>query len=80
MPAKYSLLRLRFFRDLTSAQRLRVLVDLNALPDDWRDLLTHSIEVQILDSLQRTNRLDDLEVAINKIEAEHKKQEGKEHG
>ena len=80
MPAKYSLLRLRFFRDLTSAQRLRVLVDLNALPDNWRDLLTHSIEVQILDSLQRTNRLDDLEAAINKIEAEHKKQEGNEHG
>ncbi|MBV1776005.1 metallophosphoesterase [Burkholderiaceae bacterium DAT-1] len=80
MPAKFSLLRLRFFRDLSGAQRLRVLVDLNALPDDWRELLTHSIEVQILDSLQRTNRLDDLEVAINKIEAEHIKQEGKEHG
>lgn len=74
VPAKYSLLRLRFFRDLTSVQRLRVLVKLQALPVDWRDTLTHNTEVQILESMQRNGRLEDLESAIDEIEDEYRKQ------
>lgn len=74
MPAKYSLLRLRFFRNLTSVQRLSVLLKLNALPADWRETLTHNIEVHVLDSLQRSQRLNELETAINDVEEESKLQ------
>jgi hypothetical protein len=69
VPAKYSLLRLRFFRDLTAAQRLNVLLKLRALPADWRQTLVHSMEQRILDSLQRTGRLDELEFAMNEVQA-----------
>jgi hypothetical protein len=80
VPAKYSLLRLRFFRDLTSAQRISVLVKLNALPPDWRQTLAHSVEQQILDSLQRKHRLEELESAIEEVEAQarHEKEEPNE--
>ncbi len=68
VPMQYSLLRLRFFRDLTGPQRQSVLVKLKAIPTEFRQTLTHSMEQKILDSLQLGNRLNDLESAINEIE------------
>lgn len=66
-PLKYAQLRLTYFRDLTSSQRVSVLVKLNALPPQWQDELMHSAEQHILDSLQLTNRLDELEAAIQSV-------------
>lgn len=56
-----------FFRDLTATQRISVLVKLNALPPQWQDTLMHSAEQQILDSLHLTNRLAELEAAMNEV-------------
>ena len=66
-PPKYAQLRLTFFRDLTATQRISVLVKLNALPPQWQDTLMHSAEQQILDSLHLTNRLAELEAAMNEV-------------
>lgn len=66
-PLKYSQLRLTFFRDLTATQRVSVLVKLNALPPQWQDALMHSAEQKILESLQLTNRLDELDAAIQDV-------------
>ncbi|MBW8832476.1 MAG: metallophosphoesterase [Burkholderiales bacterium] len=80
VPAKYSLLRLRFFRDLTAAQRVSVLVRLNALPSDWGQALTHSAESHMLENLQKAGRLDQLEAALNEIEAQSGNEENNQDG
>lgn len=64
----YPLLLLRFFRDLAPGQRMAVLVKLGALPDEFPEPLTHTIECLLLDSLNRNGRLDELEAAINELE------------
>jgi hypothetical protein len=77
MPDPFPLLLLRFFRDLTPAQRLEVLIKLKALPDDWRDSLTHSMERRAVDSIAASGRLSDLEAAIGEINTN--KQMTREH-
>jgi hypothetical protein len=64
---KFPLLLLRFFRDLTVAQRLAVLVKLGAIPSDWIDPLSHSAERRVLDGLRNSNRLRELESAIDEV-------------
>ncbi len=68
----YPPLLLRFFRDLTSGQRLAVLVNMGALPSDWPEQLTHTAERRILDSLRRTGRLEELDIMIDKVQANNK--------
>lgn len=68
MPDTFSLLLLRFFRDLSPAQRIAVLVKLNAMPDDWRDPLTHSVERHVVDALAKAGRLAELEAAIDEMQ------------
>jgi hypothetical protein len=70
MADPFPLLLLRFFRDLSPAQRLAVLVKLKALPDEWRDPLTHAIERPVVDALAKAGRLAELEAAINEIQAQ----------
>jgi hypothetical protein len=70
MDDKFPLLLLRFFRDLTPGQRLAVLVKLRALPDDWRDQLTHAVERSVVDGLARAGRLGELEAALNEIQGQ----------
>lgn len=65
MPADFALVLLRFFRDLTPSQRLRVLVRLGELPDDWTEELSHGIERQVVDQLAQTDRLNQLAEAID---------------
>ena len=65
MDDRFRLLLLRFFRDLSEGQRLAVLVKLGALPDDWPEPLTHSIERQIVDALAEQGQLDALQAAID---------------
>lgn len=64
---EFPLLLLRFFRDLTGAQRLAVLVKLGALPKDWIEPLNHSAERRVLDNLRASNRLKELESAIDEV-------------
>lgn len=65
----HALVLLRFFRDLSSAQRITILVNLGALPEDWDDALTHATERQILDRLLQEGRGDEIGREIKKIRA-----------
>jgi hypothetical protein len=49
MSDEFPLLLLRFFRDLTGAQRLAVLIRIGALPEDWTEPLSHSMERTAID-------------------------------
>jgi len=64
IPADYSLVLLRFFRDLSDGQRLAVLVKLGALPIDWSETSSHALERQVLDALVRAGRTEELKQAI----------------
>ncbi len=68
----FALVLLRFFRDLSPGQRVRVLVDLGALPDDWSEELSHAMERQVVDRLERTDRLSQLSHAMERIVAADK--------
>lgn len=78
MANPFPVLLLRFFRDLSPAQRLAVLVQLKALPDEWRDPLTHSIERMVVDRLVRGGRLAEFEAAINNVQRESAPKGGQE--
>lgn len=49
MPAEYPDIVLRFFRDLSTGQRLRLLVEVGAVPNDWKDPLSHGYEKMLID-------------------------------
>jgi hypothetical protein len=66
----FQLVLLRFFRDLTAPQRLKILVDLNALPSDWNENLTLMMERHVVDNLVKAGRLGDLERSISRIQNE----------
>lgn len=70
MPDTFAILLLRFFRDLSPTQRNAVLWKLKVLPESFRTPLTHTIERKIVDSLAKSNRLAELEDAINEIQSE----------
>jgi hypothetical protein len=66
----FQLVLLRFFRDLTAPQRLKILVDLNALPSDWNENLTLMMERHVVDKLVKAGRLRDIERSIERIRNE----------
>jgi hypothetical protein len=66
----FQLVLLRFFRDLTAPQRLKILVDLNALPSDWNENLTLMMERHVVDKLVKAGRLADIERSIERIQNE----------
>lgn len=66
----FQLVLLRFFRDLTAPQRLKILVDLNALPSDWNENLTLMMERHVVDKLVKAGRLGDIERSIERIQNE----------
>lgn len=69
MPDEFPLLLLRYFRDLTQSQRLRVLVRLKLLPDSWAEPLNQAFERKLIDNLATANRLGELDEAITQIQA-----------
>lgn len=66
MTDAFQLVLLKFFRDLTTAQRLKVLVELDALPDDWNEDLTLMMERHLVEDLVKHGRLRDLEDSIKR--------------
>ncbi|HEY5027265.1 MAG TPA: metallophosphoesterase [Candidatus Angelobacter sp.] len=70
--SEFSFLLLRFFRDLTGAQRLAVLVKLGALPEDWFEPLNHSAERRALDLMNSSDRLEELKAAIEEVASMNK--------
>lgn len=77
MNDSFQLVLLRFFRDLTAPQRLKILVDLNALPSDWNENLTLMMERHVVDKLVKAGRLGDIERSIERIQNEESDTLGK---
>lgn len=66
---EFAYVLLRFFRDLTSGQRIRVLVRLGELPDDWTEELSHAMERHVIDHLDEARRLEQLSEAMDWVVA-----------
>ena len=64
---EYHLVLLKFFRDLSSKQRLSILIELGAIPNEWTDSLTHSLERNAFDQLVNNGRLSEIHEKINQI-------------
>lgn len=63
----YRLELLRFFRDLTEGERLRILITLDALPADSDDQMTQTIERRLFDWLIRQGKIDTLRNMIDEF-------------
>lgn len=63
----YRSVLLRFFRDLTEAERLRILVELNALESSSEEQLTQAVQRKLLDWLVREGRVEEVRVRISDL-------------
>lgn len=61
----YRLLLLRFFRDLTEGERLRILTELVTFPLDSQDHLTHATERRLFDWLIGQGKLEKLQQLVD---------------
>lgn len=70
MPPKiegYETARLRFFRDLLEGERVRILVELDALPEKSDERMSQGLERRLFDLLVEDGKLKDVEGMINKL-------------
>lgn len=75
MPPKaegYETARLRFFRDLLEGERLRILVELDALPESSDERMSQGLERRLLDMLVRNGKLGEVEKMIDQLIGERK--------
>ena len=63
----YPLLLLRFFRDISPAQRVGILASLGALPPNWQGTLSETFERKALDGLVKAGRSNELWIELRKI-------------
>jgi len=63
----YELALLRFFRDLLENERLRILVELDAIPANFDERMTQGVERKLFDWLAREGRLLELDRMIDKL-------------
>lgn len=68
----YETARLRFFRDLLEGERLRTLVELDALPADSNERMSQGLERKLFDMLVRNGKLGDVERMIDQLIKERK--------
>jgi GTPase-associated adaptor domain len=68
----YRLVLLHFFRDLTEGERLRILVELDAVPTGSDERMTQSVQRQLLDWLVREGRIADVERMIGEFISKQK--------
>lgn len=71
-PEGYETARLRFFRDLLEGERLRILVELDALPENFNERMSQGLERRLLDMLVRDGKLGEVEKMITKLISERK--------
>jgi predicted phosphodiesterase len=60
----YAIVLLRFFRELTEGERLKLLVELDAVSSLMKERLTHTIERRLLEQLIRQGRIGEIESRI----------------
>ena len=70
MGGRSDLLRLFFFRDLTAAQRLRALIAVGVLPEEWTIELTHTVERRLMDQALSTGLEDELARVVGALRSE----------
>jgi predicted phosphodiesterase len=68
----YEVARLRFFRDLFEGERLRILVALDALPENFDERMSQGLERRLLDTLVRDGKLGEVEKMIDQLIDERK--------
>lgn len=66
----YELALLRFFRDLLESERLRILVELNAIPADFDERMTQGVERRMFEWLASEGRLPDVISMIERLISE----------
>lgn len=66
----YETARLRFFRDLFEGERLRILVELDALSENFNEKMSQGLERKLFDMLARNGKLSNVEKMIEQIIAE----------
>jgi len=64
---EFHLVLLKFFRDLSTAERLTVLIELGAIPKNWNDRLSHSLERTIFDKIVKEGKLQEIHEKINQL-------------
>lgn len=67
MPELYSEIVLEFFRDLSSSQRLQLLLELEAIPSAWNEELTHGVEKALLDRVIREGQVGVVKDLLEKM-------------
>lgn len=70
----YEKARLRFFRDLLEGERIRILVELEAIREDSDERLSQGVERKLFDLLIRQGKLADVEKMIEQTIQERKKE------
>lgn len=68
----YELALLRFFRDLLESERLKILVELDAIPADSDERMTQGVERRLFEWLVRAGRLPSVIALIDKHISERK--------
>ena len=68
----YETARLRFFRDLFEGERLRILLTLDALPENFNEKVSLGLERRLLDMLVRDGKLAEIEKMIDHLIEERK--------
>lgn len=68
----YELALLRFFRDLVESERLRILVELDAIPSDFDERMTQGVERMLFDWLVGEGRLQEVIAQIEKLTTDRK--------
>ncbi len=63
----YELALLRFFRDLVESERLRILVELDAIPSDFDERMTQGVERMLFDWLVGEGQLPEVIAQIEKL-------------
>lgn len=66
----FDLTLLRFFRDLLENERLRILVELDAIPQDSDDRMTRGLQRKLLEWLAREGKLPEVERLMDELMAE----------
>lgn len=69
----YELALLRFFRDLVESERLRILVELDAIPPGFDERITQGVERRLFEWLVEAGRLPDVMSMVDKLTSERNK-------
>ena len=71
----YELTLLLFFRDLVERERLKILVDLDAIPANFDERMTQRVERMLFDWLVSEGRLPEIIVKLEELTSERREGE-----